>query len=91
MAPSFGAHQRQGASRPCGSPDRHGSGDRRHAGARLRLGPALEEAGAPDEPDHGNDAAAAVLDDDAVTVASFEFAESELLAEIYGRGAAGRG
>jgi osmoprotectant transport system substrate-binding protein len=53
--------------------------------------PRSGEAGAPDEPDHGNDAAAAVLDDDAVTVASFDFAESELLAEIYGRALRGAG
>jgi osmoprotectant transport system substrate-binding protein len=49
------------------------------------------EAGAPAEPDHGTDAAAAVLDDDAITVASFDFAESELLAEIYGRALQGAG
>ena len=49
------------------------------------------EAGAPDEADRGTDAAAAVLDDDAVTVASFDFPESELLAEIYGRALRGAG
>jgi osmoprotectant transport system substrate-binding protein len=44
-----------------------------------------DHAGAPAAGDRGTDAAAAVLDDDAVTVGSFDFPESELLAEIYGR------
>jgi osmoprotectant transport system substrate-binding protein len=54
--------------------------------ATVALGLAAASCGeASPEPD------AAALDDDAVTVASFDFPESELLAEMYGQALAGAG
>lgn len=54
----------------------------------LAIALAMACAGDPARPTVGS---ATALDDDAVTVASFDFPESELLAEVYGQALAGAG
>ena len=70
-------------------------GARRTVAALLMAAtPALAACGTSpraDDAARGDDVSSAVLADDAVTVASFDFPESELLAEIYGQALQGAG